>query len=57
MVHAAGSNHEIPDRLTAAKVGQGEVTRTRTLCPYPEVARHGGAGSTETATSFVCNTP
>jgi hypothetical protein len=31
--------------------------RTRPLCPYPEVAKFKGSGSTDDATSFACAKP
>ena len=46
-----------PDRLIAAKVVDGEVQRTRPLCPYPQVARYQGAGSVDDAASFACVDP
>lgn len=46
-----------PDRITAGRVEKGEVTRTRPLCPYPQVARYVGSGSTEAAASFTCANP
>jgi hypothetical protein len=30
------------------------VVRTRPLCPYPQVAKYKGSGSTDEAASFVC---
>jgi len=33
------------------------VARTRPLCPYPQVARYTGSGSTDDAANFVCRTP
>lgn len=45
-----------PDRLVAAKREGGQVTRTRPLCPYPQVARYTGSGSKDDAASFVCVT-
>ena len=33
------------------------VVRTRPLCPYPQVARYTGSGSTDVAASFVCKAP
>ncbi|HLG14763.1 MAG TPA: tannase/feruloyl esterase family alpha/beta hydrolase [Blastocatellia bacterium] len=47
-----------PDRIIASK-RQGidpkrPVTRTRPLCPYPQVARYKGRGSTDDAANFVC---
>jgi Tannase and feruloyl esterase len=33
------------------------VVRTRPLCPYPQVARYKGTGSTDEAANFACNAP
>ena len=33
---------------------EGKVVRTRPLCPYPQVARCKGTGSTNEAANFVC---
>lgn len=49
-----------PDQVIASK-RQGldpksPVIRTRPLCPYPQVARYKGSGSTDDATNFVCTT-
>jgi feruloyl esterase len=46
-----------PDSLVARKVVNGAVTRSRPLCPYPQVARHTGRGSTDDAASFECRAP
>jgi len=43
-----------PDRVIARKVANGETTRTRPLCPYPQRAVYKGTGSTDEAESFVC---
>lgn len=32
-------------------------SRTRLLCPWPAVARYGGAGDIESASSFACSVP
>ena len=46
-----------PSSVTAVRrAPSGEALRTRPLCPYPEVARYTGAGSTDDAASFVCAT-
>ncbi len=45
-----------PDRILAAHIDEGKVTRTRPLCPYPQVARWNGTGSTDDAENFVCTT-
>jgi feruloyl esterase len=46
-----------PTRIIASRVEQGEVVRTRPLCPYPEVAEWKGAGSTDIAANFSCVAP
>jgi feruloyl esterase len=43
-----------PDRIEAARVTDGRVEMTRPLCPYPQIARHTGSGSTNDAANFVC---
>lgn len=50
-------NGVAPSSLTATRVEQGQVTRTRPLCPYPQVARHRGAGSVDDAANFACTDP
>ena len=34
-----------------------KLSRTRPLCPYPQVARHAGSGSADDAPSFACKAP
>src|SRR5262245_26682602 len=46
-----------PDSLVAKKIVNGQVTRSRPLCPYPQVARYRGQGSTDDAASFECKMP
>lgn len=47
-----------PDRLVGERVDRdGEVLMTRPVCPYPEVARHTGAGDAADAASFECRLP
>jgi len=46
-----------PESLVARKIVGGTVTRSRPLCPYPEVARYKGQGSTDAAANFECRTP
>src|SRR5262252_2216923 len=41
-----------PDSMIASKVVDGKVTRTRPLCPYPQVARFNGQGSSDDAANF-----
>ena len=43
-----------PDKIIAAKFEAGRIVRTRPLCPYPQVARYSGSGSTEDAANFSC---
>ena len=46
-----------PDRVTAVRVREGKVDRTRPLCPYPKVAKYKGSGSLENAANFDCRMP
>jgi feruloyl esterase len=48
-------NKQPPDRILASRIVDGKPDRTRPLCPYPQVARYTGTGSTEIASSFVCS--
>ena len=43
-----------PDQITASHNVGGKVDRTRPLCPYPQVAKYKGTGSTDDAANFVC---
>jgi len=50
-----------PDRIVATHlpIGPGgqapaKPDRTRPLCPYPQVAKYKGSGSTNDASNFVC---
>jgi feruloyl esterase len=46
-----------PDTIVATRVEDNKVTRTRPLCPYPQVARYSGNGSSDEAASFACQPP
>jgi feruloyl esterase len=46
-----------PEKIVAAKIVNGVTERTRPLCPYPQVARWKGIGSTDNAVNFVCVNP
>ncbi len=46
-----------PDRIRASRVRNGQVDMTRPLCPYPEVARWTGLGSTNDSENFDCVAP
>ena len=43
-----------PDKIIASHVINGATDRTRPLCPYPQVAKWKGTGSTDDAVNFVC---
>jgi len=46
-----------PDAVVASHATDGKVDRTRPLCPYPEVAKYTGGGSSNEAANFVCAQP
>jgi feruloyl esterase len=46
-----------PATITASRRAEGKPDRTRPLCPYPQVAKHQGAGSIDEAASFTCRLP
>jgi feruloyl esterase len=43
-----------PARIDASHLTNGVVDRTRPLCPFGQVARWDGRGSTDVAGSFSC---
>ncbi len=48
---------QAPGPIVAAQRENGQVTRTRPLCPYPQVAKYDGTGSIDDAASFSCEMP
>jgi feruloyl esterase len=46
-----------PEKIIASHFTDGELDRTRPLCPYPQVAVYGGKGSTNNAANFACKLP
>jgi feruloyl esterase len=46
-----------PTRIQATNMAQGRVARSRPLCPYPQVARYDGTGSTDDPANFTCAAP
>lgn len=48
---------QAPGPIIASKLGESGVTRTRPLCPYPQVARYDGKGDPDRAASFRCARP
>ena len=49
--------HEKTLTALASQVSQGRVSRTRPLCPYPQIAKYKGSGSIDNAENFVCAAP
>ena len=47
-------NGTAPASITASQVRDGKIVRSRPLCPYPQVARYLGNGSTDDAANFAC---
>ena len=45
---------QAPAQIPASRVANGQVNRTRPLCPYPQAATYKGSGSIDEAASFVC---
>ncbi len=43
-----------PEKIIASHMANGQVTKTRPLCPYPQVAVYNGSGSTDDAANFSC---
>jgi feruloyl esterase len=45
---------QAPEHILAARVRDGKTDRTRPLCPFPQVAKYKGSGSTDEAANFTC---
>jgi len=43
-----------PKQITAFHLTNGQVDKSRPLCPYPQVAKHKGSGSINEAANFSC---
>jgi len=50
-------NGKAPDTIAASQVSRGQTTRSRPLCPYPQIARYKGSGSPDDAANFSCAAP
>jgi hypothetical protein len=50
-------NGAAPGTIIATKYAAGQAVRSRPLCPYPQVARYSGTGSTDDALNFKCAVP
>jgi Tannase and feruloyl esterase len=48
---------QAPDQVPASHSSDGRVDRTRPLCPYPQIAKYKGTGSTADAANFACKAP
>jgi feruloyl esterase len=47
-----------PQRIAAIhRTPSGKVNRSRPLCPYPQIAKYTGTGSTDDERNFVCKAP
>jgi feruloyl esterase len=47
-----------PKQIVASQLGkEKQIVRTRPLCPYPEVPKYKGTGSTDDAAGFICERP
>jgi feruloyl esterase len=46
-----------PNKIIAFHTTEGEIDRTRPLCPYPQVAVYDGKGSTNDESNFACRMP
>jgi feruloyl esterase len=43
-----------PAQIVASHSTRGQVDKTRPLCPYPQVSKYKGTGSTDDAANFIC---
>lgn len=50
-------NDKAPNQIIASHSTQGQVDRTRPLCPYPQIAKYKGSGSIDEAQNFICAAP
>lgn len=48
---------QAPDSITAVHRTDGEIDRSRPLCPFPQVAIYTGTGNTDEAVNFQCRVP
>jgi feruloyl esterase len=48
---------QAPARIVASRFANDKLVRTRPLCPYPQIARYSGSGSTDDEANFACQTP
>ena len=56
--HRAHRRDRVDVSSTAGEIGtDGKLSRTRPLCPYPQVAKHNGTGSLDEAANCRCVLP
>jgi tannase/feruloyl esterase len=48
---------DVPEEIIAFHSTEGEIDRSRPLCPYPQIAVYRGKGSTNSAVNFACKLP
>lgn len=48
---------QAPGEIIAAQIEDGQVTRTRPLCPFPQVACYRGTGDVSDVANFECRLP
>ena len=46
-----------PAQILGSHFTNNAVDRTRSLCPYPQIATYKGSGSIDDATSFISKAP
>ncbi len=46
-----------PATIPARRIENGKVTRTRPLCPHPQISRYNGQGDSNDNGSFTCTNP
>jgi feruloyl esterase len=46
-----------PDQVKMTYSDRGRVSKTRPVCPYPQIAIYKGSGDTNDAANFTCGTP
>ncbi len=49
--------NQAPERIIVVHKTNGEIDRSRPLCPYPQVANYKGSGNTNDASHFACQIP
>ena len=57
VVDAWVTTGKAPDKIIGSHLTDDKLDRTRPLCPYPQIAKYKGAGSTDDAANFSCAKP